>query len=40
LNDDAAFELISNGVRERLKYLLDQVRLIAQHRVDISMRVN
>lgn len=38
LNDDAAFELISNGVRERLKYLLEQVRLIAQHRVDISMK--
>jgi len=39
MNDDAAFALVSNAAKERLKYLIDQVRLIAQHRIDASMKV-
>jgi hypothetical protein len=39
MNDDAAFGLISNAAQERLKYLIEQVKLIAQHRIDISMKV-
>ncbi len=39
MNDDATFGLISNAAKERLKYLLEQVKLIAQHRIDISMKV-
>jgi hypothetical protein len=39
MTDDAAFGLISNAAQERLKYLIEQVRLIAQHRIDISMKV-
>lgn len=39
MNDDAAYELVSNAVKERLKYLIEQVKLIAQHRIDISMKV-
>ncbi|CAF2899112.1 unnamed protein product [Rotaria sp. Silwood2] len=38
INDDAAFALISNATQERLKYLIEQVKLIAQHRIDISMK--
>lgn len=38
--DDAAFLLISNAAQERLKYLLEQVKLVAQHRIDMSMKVN
>jgi len=37
--DNTAFELISNAAQERLKYLLEQVKLVAQHRIDISMKV-
>ncbi|CAF0799115.1 unnamed protein product [Rotaria sordida] len=37
INDDA-FALISNATQERLKYLIEQVKLIAQHRIDISMK--
>jgi hypothetical protein len=37
--DSTAFELISNAAQERLKYLLEQVKLVAQHRIDISMKV-
>ena len=39
MNDDATFALISNAAKERLKYLIEQVRLVAQHRIDISMKV-
>ena len=39
INDDAALELISNAAKERLKYLMDQVKLVALHRIDISMKV-
>jgi hypothetical protein len=39
MNDDAAFGLISNAAKERLKYLIEQVKLVAQHRIDISMKV-
>jgi hypothetical protein len=39
IHDDAAYALISNAAQERLKYLLEQVRLVAQHRIDISMKV-
>ncbi len=39
INDDATFGLISNAAQERLKYLIEQVKLIAQHRIDISMKV-
>jgi len=39
MTDDAAFGLISNAAKERLKYLMEQVKLIAQHRIDISMKV-
>ncbi len=39
LNDDATFALISNAAKERLKYLIEQVKLVAQHRVDMSMKV-
>lgn len=39
VTDDAALSLISNAAQERLKYLIEQVRLIAQHRIDISMKV-
>ena len=37
--NDAAFLLISNAAQERLKYLLEQVKLVAQHRIDMSMKV-
>lgn len=39
INDDAALELISNAAKERLKYLIEQVKLVALHRIDISMKV-
>jgi len=39
ISDDAAFALVSNAAKERLKYLIEQVKLIAQHRIDISMKV-
>ncbi|UJR28048.1 hypothetical protein I4U23_009304 [Adineta vaga] len=38
ITDDATFLLISNAAQDRLKYLLEQVKLIAQHRIDISMK--
>ncbi|CAF3339479.1 unnamed protein product [Rotaria sp. Silwood1] len=38
INDDAAFALISNATQERLKYIIEQVKLIAQHRIDMSMK--
>ncbi|CAF2134598.1 unnamed protein product [Rotaria magnacalcarata] len=38
IHDDAAYALISNAAQERLKYLLEQVKLVAQHRIDISMK--
>ena len=39
MNDDAVFGLISNAAKQRLKYLIEQVKLVAQHRVDMSMKV-
>jgi hypothetical protein len=39
MNDDATLELVSHATQERLKYLIEQVKLIAQHRIDISMKV-
>lgn len=39
IHDGATYALISNAAQERLKYILEQVRLIAQHRIDISMKV-
>jgi len=38
MTDDAAFGVISNAAKDRLKYLIEQVKLIAQHRIDISMK--
>ncbi|CAF0787250.1 unnamed protein product [Adineta steineri] len=38
VTDDASFVLISNAAQERLKFLLEQVKLVAQHRIDISMK--
>ena len=37
--DDAALALISHAAQERLKYLIEQVKLIAHHRTDLSMKV-
>lgn len=39
LNDDAALALVSHAVQERLKYLIEQMKLIAEHRIDLSMKV-
>ena len=39
INNDATLALISDGAQERIKYILEQVRSIAQHRIDISMKV-
>ena len=39
INDDAAFALVSHATQERLKYLIEQVKLIAQHRIDQTMKV-
>lgn len=39
LMDDTALALISHAAQERLKYLIEQVKLIAHHRTDLSMKV-
>ena len=37
--DDATLALVSHAAQERLKYLIEQVKLIAHHRIDLSMKV-